>query len=365
MTNANAWRWLTLLMPDCALPPEAEFSVLEFLPRLFKPTMSWKWLPTIYPELGMSPWLGGEEEVGPQSNWMELKWFLTQKSDLSAYEENLLFSCSYRKGTDYFDFSYITCSKFGYSAPKNTGQKLHITIWKQCYDGHIRMCQPPITTVFPWDTVKNQIRWPLLLKEFPECYRFLYKIGWPNFYCHREHSFQQPLLFLNYLHITITEYAVFDIRTAFSSGKFKGFSKSNLIWTVATASCLFWGNSLINWLSQSRLKRIAVGSLLISQHSYSCPTTRLSPDELNLGEGKPKNSPLNPALSENCDTGKNNLCSCLYHFISFVFAEWTNSGSQESVKLDQIKLLKHLLIQPCSSLLESFLRWKEHFESVR
>lgn len=115
---------------------------------------------------------------------------------------------------------------------------------------HSWMCQPPITTVFPWDMVKNQIHWPLLLKEFPECYRLLYKIAWTDFYCHHKHSFQQPLPFLNYLHVR-TKYTVFDTRTVFNSGMFKGFPKSNLIWTVTTASCLFQGNSLIKWLHHS------------------------------------------------------------------------------------------------------------------
>lgn len=106
-----------------------------------------------------------------------------------------------------------------------------------------------------------------------------------------------------------------------NSGKFKDFPRSNLIWTVTTASSLFQGNSLINWLSQRYFKRFIIGSLLISQHSYSCPTTGVSPDELNLGQVKPNNSPLNSALSENCDTGKKKLWSFLYHFTSFVFAE--------------------------------------------
>lgn len=75
IANANVWRWLPLNTPDCAPPPApaAEFSVLEFLPGLFKPTMSWKWLPMIYPGLGMSPWLGGEEEFGQQNKWIELE----------------------------------------------------------------------------------------------------------------------------------------------------------------------------------------------------------------------------------------------------------------------------------------------------
>lgn len=73
IANASVWIWLPLPSPDCAPPPAAEFSVLELLPSLFKPTMSWKWLPVIYPELGTSPWLGGEEEFGQQSKWIELK----------------------------------------------------------------------------------------------------------------------------------------------------------------------------------------------------------------------------------------------------------------------------------------------------